>query len=303
MNTRSQKKSLPSFVKTYHHKPYAAISPSRPELSAKDKIVLITGAGSGVGEATVHAFAEAGAKAIILCGRRVDPLNKVKADVESKFPHTEAAVYSLDVSNEGSVGYVFKDVKATYGPLDIVVNSAGHLSDKGSIAESSLSNFWDSFEITVKGAFLIAQHFLHNRSDSSRDPVFISFNSLLAPMPASTVRAPASYASSKMAQGKMIEYVAKENVGQIRAYNVHPGIIVTEMSTKSVNMAPDPDAARKGNTWDDGKSERNSEAGRKSRADVAQSTFQAISAFGSLRKKGMRFPLDGTYGRTGMLKS
>ena len=247
--------SLPSFTKTYHHKPYPAISPSKPELSAKDKVVLITGAGTGVGEATAHAFAEAGAKAVIICGRRLDPLNKVKSDVESRYSSTKVAVYSLDISNEESVANVFKDVKSNYGPLDIVVNSAGHLSDKGDISESSLKNFWDSFEITVKGGFLIAQHFLHNRSDASRDPILISMNSLLAPMPASAVAtAPASYASSKMAQGKMVEYVAKENDGQIRAYNVHPGIIVTEMSTKSVNMAPDPDAARKGNTWDDGTS-------------------------------------------------
>ena len=253
-NKHLWKMSLPSFTKTYHHKPYPAISPTKPEHSAKDKIILITGAGSGVGEATAHAFAQAGARAVILCGRRVDPLNKVKTDVESKSPSTRVAVYSVDISKEDSVASVFEDVKRNFGPLDVVVNSAGHLSDKGDITESSLSNFWDSFEITVKGGFLIAQHFLHNRSDASRDPVLISINSLLAPMPASAVRtAPASYASSKMAQGKLVEYVAAENEGQIRAYNVHPGIIVTEMSTKSVNMAPDPDAARSGNTWDDGK--------------------------------------------------
>ena len=57
-----------------------------------------------------------------------------------------------------------------------------------------------------------------------------------------------------MAQGKMIEYFAKENVGKIRAYSVHPGTIVTDMSTKSVQMADDPETARQGFPWDDGRS-------------------------------------------------
>jgi NAD(P)-dependent dehydrogenase (short-subunit alcohol dehydrogenase family) len=83
-------------------------------------------------------------------------------------------------------------------------------------------------------------------------------NSLLAHMPAPHVNsAPASYASSKMAQGKMIEYVASENEGTLRAYNLHPGSIVTEMSTKSVDMTEDPKATREGVTWDDGKARRN----------------------------------------------
>lgn len=209
---------FPSFTKTYHHKPYQAISPSNQELSANGKIVLITGAGTGVGEATAHAFAEAGAKVIVLCGRRLDSLDKVKFDVESNHPSTKVVAYSVDVSKEESVTEVFRDVGAKHGALDIVVNSAGHLSDK--------------------------------------DPVLISMNSLLAHMAAAQVgTAPGSYASSKMAQGKMIEYVAKENVGKIRAYNVHPGTIVTDMSTKSVSMADDPEATRQGLVWDDGASE------------------------------------------------
>ena len=242
---------FPSFTKTYHHKPYAAIDATRPELNANGKVVLITGGGTGVGEATAHAFAAAGAKAVILCGRRLEPLNKVKSDVESKYPSTNAAVYSLDISSEDEVKQVFQAVKTRYGPLDVVVNSAGHLSDKGTIAESSLSNFWSAFEITVKGGFLIAQSFLHNCSGN--DPVLISMNSLLAHMAAEQVgTAPGSYASSKMAQGKMIEYVAKENVGKVRAYNVHPGTIITAMSTKSVEMSEDPEATLKSHEWDDG---------------------------------------------------
>lgn len=136
---------MPSFTRTYHHKPYASISPTRPELSANGKVVIITGAGTGVGEATAYAFAEAGAKAVILCGRRVEPINTVKANVESKYPSTAVACYSLDVAKEDNVASVFKDVKEKFGPIDVVVNGAAHLSDKATIEESTLQNFWDAY--------------------------------------------------------------------------------------------------------------------------------------------------------------
>ena len=248
--------SIPSFTKTYHHKPYDAISPSRPELSAKGKIVLVTGAGTGVGAACAEAFAAAGAKTIIVCGRRLGRLNAVLQKIETQFPEVNIVEYALDVSHEGQVRYVFEDVQARYGPVDIAINSAAHLSDKGTIHETSLQNFWAAFEVTCKGGFLVAQHFLRNCNSSENGgdlPVLISFNSLLGPMPATAVTtAPASYASSKVAQGKMIEYVASENQGKVRAYSVHPGIIETEMSTKSVEMTDDPAATRKGVVWDDG---------------------------------------------------
>lgn len=50
-----------SFTKTYHNKPYDLISPSRPELSASGKNVVITGGGTGVGKSIALSFAQAGA--------------------------------------------------------------------------------------------------------------------------------------------------------------------------------------------------------------------------------------------------
>lgn len=244
--------TMPSFTKIYHHKSYPSISPSLPELTAKDKVILITGAGTGVGEATAHAFAEAGARVIALCGRRLDPLNKVKNEINSRRLGADVVVFTLDITMDTNVKKVFADFCQQYGPIDILINSAGHISDKGTIAESSLENFWTSFEITCKGGFLIAQAFLkHYNTAVEADPVLIYMNSLLSHMPAPHVKlAPASYASSKMAQGKMIEYVAMENEGKLRAYNIHPGSVVSDMSTKSVNMAEDPEAVRKSVQWD-----------------------------------------------------
>lgn len=158
---------MPSFTKIYHHKPYPSIHPTRLALTAEGKVTLITGAGLGVGEATAHAFAQAGAKAVILCGRRLEPLQKVKADIESNNSGAKVVVHSLDITKEADINQVFEQVQAKYGPVDGAVNSAGHLSDKGTVAESTLANFCESFEITCKGGFFVARAFLETCSRNS----------------------------------------------------------------------------------------------------------------------------------------
>ena len=85
----------------------------------------------------------------------------------------------------------------------------------------------------------------------------------------------------------MIEYVASENAGSVRAYSVHPGVIVTEMSTKSVNMSPDPEATRAGHTWDDGMRTVILNFTEVEGIDEMQSAYRAISASGSPHPRTM----------------
>ena len=126
---------------------------------------------------------------------------------------------------------------AACAPIDVLVNSAAFLSDKGAIKDTPVSNFWTAFEINVRAPFILAQHFLRN---CSADGVFMAVSSSLSHFPGSAVTtAPASYASSKIATAKLVEYIAQEN-RSIRAYSVHPGVIDTTMSQKSVAMAEGP---------------------------------------------------------------
>ena len=243
----------PSFTETYHHSPYSAIDPTRPELSAKGKVILVSGAGSGVGAATALAFAKAGAKAIGLIGRRAEALKETTTQIRSFNTTTVIYPYPVSIGDEDAVESSFSEFAKASGPIDVCVNTAAYYSNKATVKDGDLADFWEAFEIGVKGAYIIAQQFLRNCSDTGG--VLIGINSSGALLPASSFTpSPASYASHKIAAAKLYEYVAVENP-QIRCYSIHPGVIETDMSRKAMRsrgvVSSTPTSSSFG-AWDSG---------------------------------------------------
>lgn len=111
----------------------------------KDKVTIITGGGSGIGEAMCKHFADKKTKVIILDnneaeGRRVSQENK------SDF-------INCDISDEGSVDDAFKQIKNNYGRIDILINNAG-IAHIGKITETNPEDFDRIIKINVRGAYL-----------------------------------------------------------------------------------------------------------------------------------------------------
>lgn len=131
-----------SFTKMFHNKIYPSVSLTRPEIAATRKIVLITGAGSDIGQATVIAFAHAGAKAIILCGRRAGHLEDTREKIKNVNNRAKVLTIKLDVTIEASVISAFEGVKQEVGELDIVINAAGYRADVGKAKDTTVDNFW-----------------------------------------------------------------------------------------------------------------------------------------------------------------
>lgn len=228
---------MPSFTKKYYHAPYPAIDPNRPELSADGKVVVITGGGSGIGQASALAFAKAHAKVVVILGRRINALQETKHLVQRLDGGTTIATYSVDITDEQAVADCFRDITFRYGRIDVCIHAAAYLANKGTIKDTKLSEFWASFDIGVKGTFIVTQQFLHYCSEHS--PLLVAVNSLISHLAAVHVdSAPASYAASKIAVAKMVEYTAAENP-HVRCYSLHPGVIDTDMSRKSIAMMPE----------------------------------------------------------------
>ena len=111
----------------------------------KDKVTIITGGGSGIGEAMCKHFADKDAKVIILDnneaeGRRVSQENK------SDF-------INCDISDEDSVDDAFKQIEKNYGRIDILINNAG-IAHIGKITETNPEDFDRIIKINVRGAYL-----------------------------------------------------------------------------------------------------------------------------------------------------
>lgn len=107
---------------------------------------LVTGGGSGVGAAIALALAEAGAN-VTIAGRRKAALEETAAGRE----RIRGAV--ADVTDESSVGALFDEAAAYFGPVDIAVANAGAASSRP-FARTSLDDFRAMIDVNLTGAFL-----------------------------------------------------------------------------------------------------------------------------------------------------
>ena len=86
----------------------------------KDKIVIITGASSGIGKALAHEFASRGAK-LVLGARRIELLKQL----EKELSPTEVLIQQTDVSKEEDCQNLIKQAISRFGKIDILINNAG----------------------------------------------------------------------------------------------------------------------------------------------------------------------------------
>jgi NAD(P)-dependent dehydrogenase (short-subunit alcohol dehydrogenase family) len=134
----------------------------------KGKVVLITGGSSGIGLASAHKVAAAGAKTII-CARGAEDLAKAKAEIEAANPGAEVYTYVVDLADLAGADELVKRVLAEHGGVDVLVNNAGR-SIRRSI-ELSYDRFHD-FERTMQlnyfGSLRLIMGFLPSMSERRR---------------------------------------------------------------------------------------------------------------------------------------
>ena len=122
-------------------------------MKLKDKVALITGGGSGIGEATVLRFSEEGAK-IVINDVDVDNANSVAEKVKAK--GCDVMVCIADVCKKSDVEDMIEKTLKKFGRLDILVNNAG--INRDSFAKKMSEEQWDKvIDINLKGTFLCAQ--------------------------------------------------------------------------------------------------------------------------------------------------
>jgi len=218
------KAPFPAPIEEWHNDTYPAIDPSRPELSAKGKTVVVTGGGYGIGRGTVEAFATAGAKAIAISGRKEQPLLDTKKYIESKFA-TRVSTHVADVTDVVAM----KKFASEVGTWDILIMNAGYMSTPGGSLQSDVEEWWKAWEINVKGVFITAQAFMPTKG---KNPTIVCTSTGAVTLPASFVTNGSSYVGSKLGLIKFIEVLAAEHE-DVNMFIIHPGVVETDMLAKS----------------------------------------------------------------------
>ena len=123
-------------------------------MASVNKIVLVTGAGSGIGRASALALLEAGCK-VVLAGRRVEALEETISLAEGAA--NRAMAVPTDVADPDLVAALFDEIKSEHGRLDVLFNNAG-LNTPGVLFEELTFDQWKTVvDVNLTGSFNCAQ--------------------------------------------------------------------------------------------------------------------------------------------------
>jgi NAD(P)-dependent dehydrogenase (short-subunit alcohol dehydrogenase family) len=185
------------------------------------KVVVVTGATSGIGHACAMAFANEGAK-IVCVGRKEGALRDVADEVRNA--GSEALPVRADLSNDSEADHVIDKGLKAFGGVDVLVNAAGFLTT-GTI-ETTSQDAWDEMmNVNVRAVFRLMQKALPSLIDRRGNIVNVSSVTGLRSFPGVL-----AYCVSKAAVDQLTRCAALELAGKgVRVNAVNPGVVVTEI--------------------------------------------------------------------------
>jgi 3-oxoacyl-[acyl-carrier protein] reductase len=192
-------------------------------MRVKDKVVIITGGGSGIGKETGLLFAREGAKVVV-----ADVNEKAGAETVDTIKNAggEALFAKLDVSNREQTKQVVKDTIAKYGRIDVLINNAGIIQD--ALVIKMTEDQWDKvININLKGPFNCIQA-VAEQMIAQGSGVILNISSIVA-LYGNVGQT--NYAATKAGLVGMTKTLAKE-LGKkgIRVNAIAPGFIYTPMT-------------------------------------------------------------------------
>jgi short-subunit dehydrogenase len=184
------------------------------------KTVIITGASSGIGAATAHAFAAAGAN-VVLAAR-----NAAKLDGLARGLGGRALAMPTDVTDRSAIDRLIEQTIATFGGIDIVINNAG-VGLAAPVAELKAADFERALAVDLLGPLALTQATLpHMRRQGRGQLIFVSSVVGLRALPYL-----GGYAAAKAALDRLTESLRVELRGSgIAVTLVRPGATRTEFS-------------------------------------------------------------------------
>lgn len=189
-----------------------------------DKVALVTGASSGLGEHFARVLAHAGAQ-VVLAARRQDRLEVVCRSIVAE--GGRAVPVALDVGDPDSVTQALAEAQQALGPVDILVNNAG-VAESRSFLKLDEASWNHTLEVNLNGAWRVAHQVTRQMVERGQHGVVVNIASILG---LRVGFGNSAYAVSKAALVQLTRAMALElGPKGIRVNALCPGYIATELN-------------------------------------------------------------------------
>ncbi len=207
-----------------------------------DRVAIVTGSSSGIGERTAQRLAELGASVVVNSASSVEAGTALAASLPGDATYVQA-----DISDQEQAHHLIDSTIERYGRLDYLINNAGWttLVPHGNLDELTDDVFRKTFEVNVFGTWWVTKRAIPHLRESD-DPCIVNITSIAGVRPTGSSIA---YAMTKAALNHMTVLLAK-SYGPIRVNAVAPGLVATPwtadweaMHAGVAAMAPVPRSA------------------------------------------------------------
>ena len=207
-------------------------------------VAVVTGASSGIGNATARALAAEGAH-VALFARRRDKLEDLAKEIGDGDAGGGSSVHEVDVSDADAVRQAIDAVVSEHGRLDVLVNNAGYGSMDPAM-EADLSEWQKMVDINVSGVLATTHAAVGHLTEAATGPRGIADVVTVSSVAGRTVTGPGSnvYAATKHAVNAFSEALRQEFASKhVRIGLVEPGLVDTELTNTGRPNNPDASTA------------------------------------------------------------
>ena len=212
---------------------------SKPRLKFTDKTVVITGSGTGIGQAIARKFAENGAH-IVIMGRRKEPLDHTAGILEqiiaSSGSSGRLSVFpGVDVADEAGINSMFASIRKEFGGADIIVNNAGVSGPVKTFTNASVKEFRETIAIHLTGTYWTSVSGLGAMKKGAKIITIATFFTEENRYEQRPYRFRTPYTAAQGAKNRLAEALAWELVERdIRSIATNPGPVHSDRIYKTV---------------------------------------------------------------------